>query len=91
MISNNDKILVAVSGGKDSTILALTLKEIQKKSKARFSFDCVLLDQKQPGFEVAAFREYMESAGLGLIIIEEDTYGIVKDKVAPQKSYCGLC
>lgn len=91
MIAGGDRILCAVSGGKDSTILALTLEQIRKKSKLSFEFDAVILDQKQPGFYLDRYASWLESQGLKLKVIEEDTYSIVKDKVKANKTYCGLC
>ena len=92
MIADGDRIMVAVSGGKDSTILLLMLAEIQRRAKLSFELQPVILDQKQPGFQVEAYRQYLKDQGLDLTVIEEDTYAIVKEKVDPaKKSYCGLC
>lgn len=91
MIAPNDKIMVAVSGGKDSTILAILLKEIQKKAPMDFSFEAVMLDQKQPGFDSKAFSAFMADQQIKLTILEEDTYSIVKDKIAVGATYCSLC
>ncbi len=91
MIAPNDKIMVAVSGGKDSTILAILLKEIQKKASMEFSFEAVMLDQKQPGFDARAFQAFMADQQIKLTILEEDTYSIVKEKTAAGGTYCSLC
>ena len=91
MIEENDRVLCAVSGGKDSTILALMLEQIKKRSKVSFSFDAVILDQKQPGFELDRYAAWLKSNGIELKVIEEDTYSIVKDKVPAGKTFCGLC
>lgn len=91
MIEPDDRIMVAVSGGKDSSIMLLMLREIQKRSKIPFSFEAVILDQKQPGFKVDSFRTWLDGLGFSLTVIEEDTYGIVTDKVSSGKSFCGLC
>lgn len=91
MIAPNDKIMVAVSGGKDSTILALLLKEIQKKAPMDFNFEAVMLDQKQPGFDARAFSAFMADQQIKLTILEEDTYSIVKDKTVEGGTYCSLC
>ncbi|MFK7823950.1 MAG: tRNA 2-thiocytidine(32) synthetase TtcA [Oligoflexales bacterium] len=91
MIAENDRILCAVSGGKDSTILALMLDHIKRKSKISFSFESVILDQKQPGFQVDKYGSWLSSKGIKLHVIEEDTYSIVTDKVPEKKTFCGLC
>jgi tRNA 2-thiocytidine biosynthesis protein TtcA len=91
LIGEGDRILVAVSGGKDSSVLLYMLEEIRKRSPVNFSLQAVLLDQKQPGFNVTSYKEWVESIGLTLQVIEEDTYAIVKEKTEPGKSYCGLC
>ena len=91
MIAENDHILCAVSGGKDSTILALMLDQIRRKSKISFSFDAVILDQKQPGFQIDQYASWLASKGIKLHVIEEDTYSIVTEKVPEKKTFCGLC
>lgn len=91
MIADNDRIMVCVSGGKDSSILLALLKEIQKRSVLKFSFEAVILDQKQPGFQVAAFKNWVESLDIPFTIIEKDTYSIVKEKVTDGSVYCSLC
>lgn len=83
--------MVAVSGGKDSSILLMMLHEIQKRSKIPFEIHAVLLDQKQPGFNCERFASWLESLGYQLTVVEEDTYSIVTDKVAEGKAFCGLC
>ena len=91
MIENGDHVLVAVSGGKDSTILALMLEEIRKRAKIHFTYEAVLLDQKQPGFNVEEYSLWLDSKGVKLKVIEEDTYSIVREKVPQGKTTCGLC
>ncbi|MDD4975981.1 MAG: tRNA 2-thiocytidine(32) synthetase TtcA [Bacteriovorax sp.] len=91
MIAPDDHIMVGVSGGKDSTVLTLLLKEIQKKAPMNFSFEAVMLDQKQPGFDVQAFKAFMAEQQIKLTILEEDTYSIVKEKTAVGGTYCSLC
>ena len=91
MLQDGDRIMVCVSGGKDSTILFYLLNEIRKKSKIDFSVDGVMLDQKQPGFNPGKYCEWIAKQGLSLKIIAEDTYSIVKEKLPEGKTYCSLC
>lgn len=90
MIEDGDKIMVCVSGGKDSSILLALLLEIQRRSERKFEVEAAILDQKQPGFQVAAFKEWVEGLGVKLHIVEKDTYSIVKEKVQGA-TYCSLC
>jgi tRNA 2-thiocytidine biosynthesis protein TtcA len=91
MIAPNDKIMVGTSGGKDSTILAILMKEIQKRAPMDFTFEAVMLDQKQPGFDAMAFKSFMADQQIKLTVLEEDTFSIVKEKTAPGGTYCSLC
>ncbi len=91
LIEAHDKIMVGVSGGKDSAVLYAVLLDIQRRSPYPFVVEPVLLDQKQPGFQLGAFKSWIESLGHPLQVIEQDTYAIVKEKTAPGKTYCGLC
>lgn len=91
MLSDGDRIMVCVSGGKDSTVLLYMLNEIRKKSKINFNVDGVMLDQKQPGFDAGKYCEWVAKQGLNLKIISEDTYSIVKEKIPEGKTYCSLC
>lgn len=90
LIEANDRIMVCVSGGKDSSILLASLIEIQKKSPFDFEFEAAILDQKQPGFNVTEFQNWVHSLGIKLHIVEKDTYSIVKEKVT-NGVYCSLC
>jgi tRNA 2-thiocytidine biosynthesis protein TtcA len=91
MIADGDKIAVAVSGGKDSSILVALLNEIRKRSERRFTLEAMLLDQKQPGFDAAAFKTWIENLGIQLHVLEKDTYSIVKEKTPSGSVYCTLC
>ncbi len=91
MIEDGDKIAVAVSGGKDSSILVALLNEIRKRSARKFTIEAMILDQKQPGFDAQAFKNWIESLGVKLHILERDTYSIVKEKTPEGAVYCTLC
>lgn len=90
MIADGDKVMICVSGGKDSSILTILLEEIRKRAEIDFTISAVLLDQKQPGFDVAAFKTWIESEGIEFHMIEKDTYSVVKEKVT-NGVYCSLC
>ncbi len=91
MIDDQDKIMVCVSGGKDSSILLALLTEIQKRSRRHFSIEAVLLDQKQPGFNVLAFQSWVKTLNIPLTVLERDTYSVVVDKTPEGKTFCTLC
>lgn len=90
MISEGDKIMVCVSGGKDSSILLILLDEIRKRAEQNFTIEAVILDQKQPGFNIVEYRNWLSSEGMPLKVVEKDTYGIVTDKIK-DGVYCSLC
>ena len=90
MIADQDKVMVCVSGGKDSSILTLLLDEIRKRAEISFTLQAVILDQKQPGFDVQNFKSWIESEGITFHMIEKNTYAVVKEKVT-NGVYCSLC
>ncbi len=90
MIRDQDKIMICVSGGKDSSILTILLDEIRKRAEINFTIEATILDQKQPGFSSQNFQNWLELEGIKLNIIEKDTYSIVTDKVK-DGVYCSLC
>ncbi|WP_347356328.1 tRNA 2-thiocytidine(32) synthetase TtcA [Bdellovibrio sp.] len=90
MIEDGDKIMVCVSGGKDSSVLLALLTEIQRRSERKFQIEAGILDQKQPGFDATQFKLWVESLGVKLHVIEKDTYSIVKEKVQGG-TFCSLC
>jgi tRNA 2-thiocytidine biosynthesis protein TtcA len=90
MLSDGDKLMLCVSGGKDSSILSILLDEIRKRAEIEFTFEAVLLDQKQPGFDAEIYKEWLANEGINLKVIQKDTYSIVTDKIK-NGVYCSLC
>ena len=91
LIDEGDRVMVCVSGGKDSYGLLDVLLALQEKSPVRFELIAVNLDQKQPGFPAQVLPEYLAARGVAYRIVEQDTYSVVKRLVPQGKTMCSLC
>jgi tRNA 2-thiocytidine biosynthesis protein TtcA len=91
MIEAGDRVMVCLSGGKDSYTMLDMLLQLQKKAPIQFELIAVNLDQKHPGFPEHILPEYLKAQGVQFHILEQDTYSVVKRVIPEGKTMCGLC
>jgi len=91
MIAEGDRVMVCLSGGKDSYTLLDVLLSLRRNAPLHFDLIAVNLDQKQPGFPAHVLPDYLAGLGVPFHIIEQDTYAVVKRVIPEGKTMCGLC
>lgn len=91
LLEPGDRVLVAVSGGKDSHALLYLLRELGRRTPFRYSLFALNVDQGHPGFPKRVLPDYFEREGYEYRVIEEDTYSVVKEKIPAGKTTCSLC
>lgn len=91
MIQRGDRVMVCLSGGKDSFTLLTILEQLRRRSGKEFEIFSFTLDQSQPGWNDAALRQWLEDHSIHYEILTRDTYSIVKEKIPEGKTYCSLC
>ncbi len=91
MIEENDRVMVCLSGGKDSYAMLEILLKLQHSAPINFELTVVHLDQKQPGYDAAVLPDYLQSQNIPYYIIERDTFSVVARVVEAGKTQCGLC
>lgn len=91
MISTGDKVMVCLSGGKDSFTLLTLLNQLKNRTNGKFSLFAFTLDQSQPGWDDSQLKQWLIDRDIPFEILTRDTYSIVKDKIPEGKTYCSLC
>jgi tRNA 2-thiocytidine biosynthesis protein TtcA len=91
MIEDGDRVMVCLSGGKDSYALLDILRDLQRAAPLAFELVPVHLDQKQPGYPAGVMRDYLEQQGLEYHILEEDTFSVVRELTPQGKTTCPVC
>ena len=91
MIQRGDRVMVCLSGGKDSFTLLTLLHTLRRRSNNKFDVFAFTLDQAQPGWDDSKLRNWLEERSIPYEILKRDTYSIVKEKIPEGKTYCSLC
>jgi tRNA 2-thiocytidine biosynthesis protein TtcA len=91
LLAPGDRVMVALSGGKDSYTLAHLLRQLCRALRLDVELVAVHLDQRQPGYDGAPLQSWLERSGFRFEILSEDTYSVVIDKLADNATYCSLC
>ena len=91
MIRSGDRIMVCLSGGKDSFTMLCMLQMLRRRARGKFELFAFTLDQAQPGWDDTKLRQWLEDTGIPYEILHEDTYTIVKSKIPEGQTYCSLC